>query len=112
MSEQPPVEGARSSPQSANAKPATSWAPPLYRQLGWLSGVTFFLLGFGENPWSLKLGFWLFGADLFVQWVIERVESRRGCQLLGLRKALLPLWLVALVLLLVGNVVWLGRLIH
>jgi hypothetical protein len=99
-----PGNGNALPPEPAQPKPASSWEAPLYRQLGWLSGLTFIWLGCGDNVWTVKIAFWLFGADLFVYWLIERIEERRGCKLILLRKALLPFWFAPMLFLLAGTV--------
>ncbi|MDB5308290.1 MAG: hypothetical protein JWO38_2492 [Gemmataceae bacterium] len=83
------------------------WVPIFSRWLGWLPGVMFFIFGFGELPLVVRVGLWLFGADLFLTWVIERVEARRNTKMMGLRKALLPLLFAAPLLVMVGGIGWL-----
>src|SRR5262249_29797996 len=95
--------------ESVPAASSPSWLPwseAGYRWLGLASAVTFFLCGYAADSVWLRAGMWTAGADLFLIWVVEHVEQRRGGRLLAARKALLLLWPVALLLLAAGMLGW------
>jgi hypothetical protein len=81
----------------------------LYAWTGWLSGVTFLLFAVGspEFGWFVRAFLGLMGLHLLLYWILERIEVRRGEKLLRLRKALLPLFFTAALVLVAGGLGWL-----
>jgi hypothetical protein len=64
-------------------------------------------VGSPEFAWFVRAFLGLTGLDLFLYWILERIEVRRGEKLLRLRMAMLPLFFAAPSVLVACGLGWL-----